>query len=681
VGQQRKIVTTHTYMLASLSIRNFAVNLGALRGVYRNVSIRKLAGVVFLFAAALGQQMAGQTFDTSGNNLLQGTYYFREVIWAVGDNSGTLGRAISLYGTMNFDGNGNYSLSAQKFDSIDRQQLPYSFTGTYSISASGYGFLLHPLSSVNGVYTVYGLVSHGIFVGSTTEDGFNDIFIAAQLASPVPTTASFRGTYSMVDIDFPSGIPTDTLDSQFQLNPDGNGNIGTVRASGYIAASGSTVINQNIAGVRYFFSNGGANVNFGGTGNLIVGTKYLYLSADGNFVFGGSPTAWDMIVGVRSAGGATNFGGLYYQAGVTQDESQLASAFADLDTFYGAFKANSGVILGQRRRFLYPFSNSPFDFTYSGSYTLNADGTADDSNNHYIVGSGGALRVGLGKPPYLGVSVAVQAPSFTGSGVFIDPTGVVNAASSALFTSGVAPGELITIYGSNLAPSLKIDASFPFTLGGVQVMINGRPAPIYVVSPGQISAVVPFATSEFVAAIQVINNGTPSNTVTSFVSLTAPGVFTKPEGGLGSAAALHSDFSLVTASNPAQIGETLAIFVTGLGDVSPAVADGAPGPSSPLSMATNPIFVSMDGQPATTTFVGLAPQLVGLYQINVQVPSSVSSGNVTLEIDGPDFVTTEATIPIGSSGVNATEPATRVNKPLMQRSGAPAAARSRKVPR
>jgi uncharacterized protein (TIGR03437 family) len=666
-------------MLTSLSIRNFTVNRRALRRVYQSVSIRKLAGVVFLFVAALTQQMAGQTFDNSGNGMLQGTYYFREVIWLVGDASGSLSRALSIYGTLNFDGNGNYSLSSQVFDSDVGQQQNFSTTGTYSISASGYGFLSNPLSTGD---SVYGLVSHGVFVGSSTESGFNDIFVAAQLASPIPTNASFRGTYSLVDVDFPTGIPTDTRDSQFQLNPDGNGNIGTVRATGYIAANGSTLINQNIGSVRYFFSNGGANVNFAGTltaSNLLAGTKFLYLSADGNFVFGGSPTAWDMIVGVRTGGDPTNFGGLYYQAGVTQDESQLASAVADLDTFYGAFVANAGVILGHQR-FLSPFNNNPLDFTYSGSYTLNADGTADDPTNHYIFGSGGVLRVGMGKPPSIGVSVAVQAPSFSGTGVFLNPTGVVNAASSALFTSGIAPGELITLYGSNLAPGLKIDGSFPTTLSGVQVMINSRPAPIYVVSPGQISAVVPFATTELIAGIQVINNGVPSNTVTTFVNLTAPGVFTNPTGGLGSAAALHPDFTLVTAAKPAQVGETVAIFVTGLGDVSPAVADGAPGPSSTLSIVTNTILVYIDGQQAVPVFAGLAPGLVGLYQINVTVPSGVHSGNVTLDISGPDSYTAEATIPVGSNGVNAAEPATRASKPLMQRSGARSATRSRKLP-
>src|SRR5947209_8650502 len=238
--------------------------------------------------------------------------------------------------------------------------------------------------------SIFGLVSRSIFVGSSAASNFNDLFIAALLASPAPGNSSFQGAYNMMDVNLPSGVPTDSRDSQFQLNPDGNGNIGTVQATGYIAARGATVINQNISGVRYFFSNGGANVNFGGTlsnTNLIAGTKFLYFSADGDFVFGGSPTAWDMIVGVRSRAAAPAFNGLYYQAGMDQDESQLANGFADLNTYYGSLKAagteNSGVILAHQR-LNSAFGNNALDYTYSASFAQKADGTYDDTLNHYI---------------------------------------------------------------------------------------------------------------------------------------------------------------------------------------------------------------------------------------------------------------------------------------------------------
>lgn len=609
--------------------------------------MNRTAAALLLLACAMAATASAANWDTSGNDLLKGTYYFRNVVWLVGDDSGNLGRAIAVYGNINFDGNGNYTLTnAQVMDSNANGPQSFSTTGTYSISASGFGFLSSPVSKGD---SVYGLVSRGIFIGSSTESTFNDLFIAAPLASPLPANGSFSGTYSMVDVDFPTGSPLDTRDSQFDLNPDGNGNIGNVRATGYIGGNGTSVVTQNIGGVRYFFSNGGANVNFGGSltaNNLIAGTKYLYMSADGAFVFGGSPTAWDMIVGVRTGTATPTFGGLYYQAGIVQDESQLSFGSADLNTYYGSMKATSGIILAHQR-LLSLFANNALDYTYSDSYTLKSDGTYNDVDHHYFFGSGGAIRIGLGINTSLGINVAIQAPSFQAPGVYVNPTGVLNAASSSMFTAGIAPGELITLYGTNLAPDFAADSSFPFTLGGVQVMINGRPAPIYVVSPNQISAVVPFATNELIAAIQVINNNVSSNTVTSFVGLTAPGVFTKPEGGIGYAAALHPDYSLVTSAHPAQAGETVSIFVTGLGAVSPAVADGAPGPASTFSLTTNSITVLIGNQKAVTSFVGLAPGLVGLYQINAKVPSGVTPGDASVDVAGPDFYTRQALLPIG----------------------------------
>src|SRR5450759_60927 len=111
-------------------------------------SIVKLAGTILFLAAgwqAYGPAY-GQTWDTSGNGLLRGTSYFREVFWFVGDNTGTLNEAIAVYGGITFDGNGNYTITnAQVFDGAVGRAQNFSIAGTYSISASGYGFLANPL--------------------------------------------------------------------------------------------------------------------------------------------------------------------------------------------------------------------------------------------------------------------------------------------------------------------------------------------------------------------------------------------------------------------------------------------------------------------------------------------------------------------------------------------------------
>jgi uncharacterized protein (TIGR03437 family) len=134
-------------------------------------------------------------------------------------------------------------------------------------------------------------------------------------------------------------------------------------------------------------------------------------------------------------------------------------------------------------------------------------------------------------------------------------------------------------------------------------------------------------------------------------------VFTNPAGGIADAAALHADFSLISPDSPAQIGETISVFVTGLGAVFPSIADGAVGPSGQFSLTSNTITVNVDGQPATVTYMGLAPQLAALYQINFTVPSGVSSGEVSLDVAGPDSYSSEALIAIGTGAIAQPETA------------------------
>jgi uncharacterized protein (TIGR03437 family) len=637
----------------------------------------KSALLVLMLLIIVGVPASAQCvgLDNGGNNLLLGKYYFRHVIYQVADNAGDLGRAIALYGNINFGGDGTYTITGSSIlDSNAGAVQTFTASGTYSISTTGYGYISSAVT--NNTDCIYGLVANGIFVGSSTETqiGYNDLFIAAQLSSPAPSNSSFRGPYSVAYMNFADGNVLNTYDALFQLNPDGNGNLGTVNFTGYIGSNGSTPFTLSESSVKYFFSNGAAVVTFPNSNTAaIVGQEYLYFSPDGNFVFGGAPNGFDMLVGVRP-GSSPTLSGLYYQAGLEADESTLGSGFATLDTFYGSFSANSGTLIGHQR-FTTGFSVAPVGFTYRGTYSVNSAGTYDDSvtSARYIVGPSGAVRVGFGLGPFLGITVAVQAPGVSGSGVFLNPAGVVNAASSAPFTAGIVRGEFITLYGINLAPSIltATTAPFPPALNGVQVLINNKPAPLYFVSPTQISAIVPFGTTTATAQIQVVNNGTSSNVVTTFVNQTSPGVFTVPPGGIGQGAALHPDFSLVTTAHPAQIGETIAVYLTGLGDVTPAVTDGALGPSNPPSLTTNNITAFIGGQAATVAYAGLAPQLAGLYQVNIQIPAGVSAGDNALDISGPDSYTTESVIPVGTGAVSspaASQPAVRTG-PLRSRLG------------
>ncbi len=588
----------------------------------------------FILLAAIWPATA-QVWDNTGNKLLNGAYYFREVTFTSNDS-------YSFYGSISFS-SGTYSINAQGFQSSTGGQAPYTPNGTYSLAASGFGFISNDFIGS----PIYGSVgANGVFVGSATEGGVSDIFIAAPLTSQ--NTGTLQGAYSIAYADptgaLAGGTPFGAL---LEMTSNGAGTIATANLSAY--ASSTTPTTQSISGVKYFVSSNAFVVTFpNSSSNLIQGQEYLYSTPDGSFVFGGAPDNVDMLVGVRTGTSGT-FGGIYYTAGFQIDESQAAiTGQIGVNTSYGSFNANNGAILGHQR---IQNGGAAFGYTYADSYPASSGGSYTDKlfPIQFIGGNGAAAQIGIGIGPYPGISVAVRAPSFTGSGVYLNPQGVVNAASFAPFTAGISRGDFIILQGSNLGPGTLLHAStvpLPTTLGNVKVLINSVAAPISYVSSTQLAVIVPVEITASVAEIQVINDGKASNVVTEFVNATTPGVFSQTQNGFGYAAALRPNGSLVTPSNPTKAGETIAVFVAGLGDVFPTLLDGVAAPSSPLSKASNAIAANVGGTPATVSYAGLAPGFVGLYQVNVEIPTGVTAGDNFLGISGPDSHNTEALISV-----------------------------------
>ena len=140
--------------------------------------------------------------------------------------------------------------------------------------------------------------------------------------------------------------------------------------------------------------------------------------------------------------------------------------------------------------------------------------------------------------------------------------------------------------------------------------------------------------------------------ITTFLSQSTPGVFSQSQNGIGAASASHADFSLVTNANPARPGETILVYLTGLGSVSPAIADGVPAPTAePLARASDAnISVRMQGRPAAITYAGLAPGFVGLYQINVTIPAGTTAGSQFLNVLGSGAQSSQIQIPVRAAG-------------------------------
>lgn len=627
----------------------------------------KLALPILLLAC--GWPGHAQTLESSGNGKLSGMYYVREVFYFYSVADGALSETINLQGTMSFDGQGYYTFSGSVLDSIGMPTVKVNLgtsQGSYVIDGGGQGYITGPQFPGD---QIIGMVSgNGVFVGSAVANtnGYNDLFIAVPIGSANATNSTLNGSYTVAYFD-----PTVPGDALFSMNADGQGNIGNVSISTY-SGSSTTATTESLSGVTYSFTNGAAKISFGGkrtSSNLVAGDELLYISPDGNFIFGGSYNGYDMFVGVRAATSPpSNFAGLYYQAGLDWNTAAPLNNYPPIDSYYGAFDALSGKIIGHKRFSAatpqrYQGLNSLLpeggwtDFNYLDSYTLNSDGSSDDTafSQHYSTTADGSVRIGYGIGPFLALNVGLQAPPFSASGVYLNPNGMVNAASSAPFTAQIAPGEFLTLYGTGLAPTTAT-ASLPYQnkLEGVQVFMNGMAAPIAYVSPTQISVIVPYLTvPDSVVQVYVSNNGSTSNLVTQFTGLTSAGVFTEPAGGLGYAAALHANNSVISTKSPAQTGETVELYLTGLGAVKPSVSDGAPAPSNPPSSTTStPQVYLLDAsgnyQQATVTFSGLAPGYAGLYQVNFTIPSGLVAGDATIEVMAEDSVTIQALLPLAN---------------------------------
>ena len=217
--------------------------------------------------------------------------------------------------------------------------------------------------------------------------------------------------------------------------------------------------------------------------------------------------------------------------------------------------------------------------------------------------------------------------------MFLNPQGVTSAASFAPAGNPISPGEFIALFGAGLAKSNQTaTAPYPATLNGVTVTINGKAAPIYFVSAGQINCLVPYSTTGATATIVVQNGTASSNPVTVPVAATSPGVYSLDQSGTGAGAIEHSTGAVVNAASPAVPGETVVVYLTGMGTVTPTIADGTAGTGKPQNLAVVPTVYVADQQ-ATVTFSGLTPGFPGLYQLNVTIPMSLAStGNFPLAI-------------------------------------------------
>jgi len=222
--------------------------------------------------------------------------------------------------------------------------------------------------------------------------------------------------------------------------------------------------------------------------------------------------------------------------------------------------------------------------------------------------------------------------TITGTAVTTKPiTGPNFVFNAAGFQSGaVAPGEMINIAGFNVGPATSVLApagDLPTTLGGVQVTFDGTPAALNYVSQYVITAQVPFGVQPGKqSSMQISYNNTSSDPFNIDVLTVVPGLYTAGANGKGLVTAVNQDGTINSLTNPAPTGSYVTIYAVGLGTLNPALPTGKVPPSSPLSYTNSTVSASIDGWTAPVTFAGAAPGFVGLYQVNLQVPTKAGSG-------------------------------------------------------
>jgi uncharacterized protein (TIGR03437 family) len=214
----------------------------------------------------------------------------------------------------------------------------------------------------------------------------------------------------------------------------------------------------------------------------------------------------------------------------------------------------------------------------------------------------------------------------------------VNGASFAP-GAAIAPGSIASVFGSNLASSAS---------GAVSLQLGGTAAYLLGVSPQQINFQVPWELSgQSQASLTVGVDGVTSSPSTVNLSSFSPGIFTIGQSGQGAILIANTDIvagALGTIPGrtvrPANRGEFVSIYCTGLGPVTNQPATGAKALENPLSGTIAIPTVTIGSIPAPDTggfFAGLAPGFVGLYQVNVQIPFNAPTGDaipVALTVGG-----------------------------------------------
>ena len=459
-------------------------------------------------------------------------------------------------------------------------------------------------------------------IGSSTESADNTFDLFAAILAPA-SGATFAGPYTAVSLEFPGGSTANMRVSQFTLNQAAAGTLQPITVNGHAAnISRGQPQSQIVSGATYTLgADGSGTLSIGPAANtqLLSGARTLYLSASGNVLLGGSNVAGghDILLAVKGISGATNatWNNSFFGAGLRLDATSVLGYSGSL-----AARGQQKVTWSKRIKAM---GAGTFDFTGINGYALNPDGTGTVDLTNIALGASGKAFVGAAisqaDPGAYEIYFGVQVPARSGTRAYSGPPRRDQRRQFRTPGEPDRPGEFIALFGTGLAKSMQTaTCPLPDHPERRHVLIINKPAPLYFVSPGQINVIVPFAPP-----VPRRRSWCRTGAQLQHRDRAGGGDLTRhvyrPTSRQRSRSHAARRYSR-NATNPATAGETVLIYLTGMGAVYPAVADGTAGRAPRSRPRTSNVTVCVAGQQATVVFKGQAPGFPGLYQLNVTLP-------------------------------------------------------------
>lgn len=256
---------------------------------------------------------------------------------------------------------------------------------------------------------------------------------------------------------------------------------------------------------------------------------------------------------------------------------------------------------------------------------------------------------GLTAGTYTG-TVTISTPGGTPSSTPVGVTLTVSEAAAVPTISGIsdgagfktdlfAPGSIISIFGSGMGPDPYVQFTLNSTggldtkLADMTVTVDGAPAIPLLAWNQQVNAIIPYsAKTSGQAAVVVEYKGAKSAAFNIPMGPAAFKLFAADATGKGPGALLNQDFSVNTATIPADKGSVVQLFGAGGGALSPAVTEGGVAGTA-LSNIVAPYSATVNGVDSKVWYAGTAPGLVfGVYQVNVQLPADVATGSANIVV-------------------------------------------------